>query len=631
MSRFKADKYASSDKSKLPEERQKPTSLRKPLARLHQEFLRPYRLSFAVCLMGLLVQSMLVLPVPILQGRILDMLLPFAEAAKAGKPALAVSSQVMFGIATGLAGIVTCQLLRTSLSWAVSNTTGRISQEVVVELRAALHKKLMRLPMAYFDAQQTGRLMARVTSDVGSILSFVNSGLLQLINDLILAVGIAALLFWLQWRLALIAMVVMPLYMINQKIFSGKIRQLSKAIRSQVSSIYALLSERVSAVRVVRGCAQESNELAELDKRIDHHRELSWKNTRTGALLGLLATLITGLGTMGVLMGGILLVGRGRLTMGELLAFYSLIGQLYGPIVRLTQFQATAQSTAVAIERLCEVLDEPETVTDTPDSQPVIQPQGAIELNDVHFQYQPDGPQVIDGVTLNIHPGMTLGIIGPSGAGKTTLLALIARLYDVHPPTGDGEILFDGQKISHWLLADLRQQIALVPQQALLFEGTIRTNLAYARPDATDQDLQAALDIADLQTTISRLPTGLETAVGERGVTLSGGQRQRLALARSIIAKPSVMLLDDCTSALDAETESRIQESLADRLPGRTCIIVSQKTSSVRNADQIIVMDKGKILEQGTHQELVEFGGWYASTYAAQTSAMTDKIYDEAA
>ena len=317
--------------------------------------------------------------------------------------------------------------------------------------------------------------------------------------------------------------------------------------------------------------------------------------------------------------------------MGELLAFYSLIGQLYGPIVRLTQFQATAQSTAVAIERLCEVLDEPETVTDTPDSQPVIQPQGAIELNDVHFQYQPDGPQVIDGVTLNIHPGMTLGIIGPSGAGKTTLLALIACLYDVLPPTGDGTILFDGQKISHWLLADLRQQIALVPQQALLFEGTIRTNLAYARPDATEQELQAALDIADLQTTISRLPAGLETAVGERGVTLSGGQRQRLALARSIIAKPSVMLLDDCTSALDAETESRIQESLADRLPGRTCIIVSQKTSSVRNADQIIVMDKGKILEQGTHQELVALGGWYASTYAAQTSAMTDKIYDEAA
>jgi ABC-type multidrug transport system fused ATPase/permease subunit len=384
-------------------------------------------------------------------------------------------------------------------------------------------------------------------------------------------------------------------------------------------------------VRVVRGCAQESNELAELDKRIDHHRELSWKNTRTGALLGLLATLITGLGTMGVLIGGILLVGRGRLTMGELLAFYSLIGQLYGPIVRLTQFQATAQSTAVAIERLCEVLDEPETVTDSPDSQPVIQPQGAIELKDVHFQYQPDGPQVIDGVTLNIHPGMTLGIIGPSGAGKTTLLALIARLYDVLPPTGDGEILFDGHKISHWFLADLRQQIALVPQQALLFEGTIRTNLAYARPDATDHDLQAALDIADLQTTISRLPTGLETAVGERGVTLSGGQRQRLALARSIIAKPSVMLLDDCTSALDAETESRIQESLADRLPGRTCVIVSQKTSSVRNADLIIVMDKGKIAEQGTHQELVAFGGWYASTYAAQTSAMTDKIYDEAA
>ncbi|MCY2935935.1 MAG: ABC transporter ATP-binding protein [Planctomycetota bacterium] len=625
MTKFKSMKHASTEAP------QKPVSLRIPLARLNQQFLRPYRLSFLICLTGLLIQSLLILPVPLLQGRILDLLLPFAEATEQGRPPIDLGSQLIQSIATGLALIVACQLLRTSLSWAVSNTMGRISQEVVVQLRSTLHQKLMRLPMAYFDAQQTGRLMARVTSDVGSILSFVNSGLLQLVNDLILALGIAALLFWLQWRLALIAMVVMPLYLLNQMVFSGKIRQLSLSIRSQVSSIYALLSERVSAVRVVRGCAQEAEELAQLDKRIDHHRELSWKNTRTSALLSLLATLITGLGTLGVLIGGILLIGQNQLTMGELLAFYSLIGQLYGPIVRLTQFQATAQSTSVSIERLCEVLDEPETLSDSPDAKPLITPQGAISLENIHFRYQPDSPEVITSLTLNIKPGTMLGIIGPSGAGKTTLLALIARLYDIVPPTSQGEVRFDGHNIRHWLLADLRKHIALVPQQALLFEGTILTNLTYACPDASEPEIKAALEITDLQTTINHLPNGLQTSVSERGMTLSGGQRQRLALARSIIAKPAVLLLDDCTSALDAETESRIQESLVHNLPGRTSVVVSQKCSSVRQADLIIVLDKGKIIEQGTHTELVGLGGWYSATFKAQTTALTDKIYDEAA
>lgn len=604
-----------------PGEREKPTSVIVPLRRLEREFLRGYRSDFALCLLGLMAQSVLVLPVPLLQGRILDRLLPYATPDAASRPV--AGAEIYQAIALGLAAIVACHLTRTALSWAVSNRIGRISQEVVVSLRAALHQKLMRLPMAYFDTQQTGRLMARVTSDVGSILSFVNGGLLQLVNDLILAMGIAGVLVYLQWRLALIALVVLPAYLVNQKLFSKKIRALSQAIRSQVASIYALLSERVSAVRVVRGCAREHSEQAELDTRIERHRELSWQNTRVGARLNLFAAMITGAGTIGVLIGGVTLVGRGWLTMGELLAFYSLIGQLYGPIVRLTQFQATAQSTAVSIERLCEVLDEPETIADRPDARSIAKPEGALAMEDVRFRYGGEqSKMVIDGVSLAIEPGMIVGVIGPSGAGKTTLLALMARLYDV-PEADSGHVLFDGLDVRDWKLADLRAAVALVPQQSLLFEGTIRTNLTYARPDASEEDLTAALELADLRTTVDRLPQGLETPVGERGVTLSGGQRQRLALARAIVANPTVLLLDDCTSALDAQTESRIQEALRTRLKGRTCVIVSQKISSVRNADLILVFDRGRIVEQGRHAELIEQGGWYAETYEAQTSALT--------
>jgi ABC-type multidrug transport system fused ATPase/permease subunit len=583
------------------------------LLRLERTFLKPYRPTFALAWAGLLAQSLLLLPIPLLQGWVLDRLVPLAGKGIAG------AREAMPGVAAALATMVLCHLARATLSWRVAATMGRVSQEVVVALRSALHRKLMRLPMAYFDAQQTGRLMARVTSDVGSILSFVNSGLIQLLNDLIVAVGIAAVLVWLNGRLAAIALVVLPLYVLNQSLFARKIRALSLEIRAQVSAIYALLSERVSAVRVVRSFAKQDAELAALDERIRTHRDLSWRNTRLGATLGLLATLISGAGTVAVLTLGAWLVGRGELTVGGLLAFYSLIGQLYGPIVRLTQFQATAQATAVSIERLFEIFDEPEPVSDTPGARPLEAPVGRIEFRDVSFRYRDDLPDVLEGINLTLEPGRTLGLIGPSGAGKSTLLALAARLYDVEP--GRGRVLFDGVDVRDWRLADLRRAVGLVPQSALLFEGTIRSNLAYAREDADEAALWDALKTADLAATVAALPDGLDAPVGERGLSLSGGQRQRLALARALVAGPSVLLLDDCTSALDAETEGRIQDALHAR-GGATRVIVSHKASSVCRADWIAVLHDGRIVEQGTHDDLMAADGPYAANYRAQTESL---------
>jgi ABC-type multidrug transport system fused ATPase/permease subunit len=619
-----------------------------PLLRLEADFLRPYRGAIAVGLVGLLVQSVLLLPVPLLQGWVVDRLVALA-ATREGIAGADAATRAAIGraIALALGATVALHLARAAISWWTAARMGRISQEVVVALRGAVHRKLMRLPMAYFDAHQTGKLMARVTSDVGGIFMFIRSGIIQLLSDLILAAAIAVLLVWLQWRLAAVALVAVPLYAANQRYFFTRLKTLSDDIRAQIAALYALLSERVSAVRVVRSYAKEEAELAALDERIDAHRALSWANTRASALLGALATLISGLGTVFVIAYGVVLVGRGTITIGELLAFYALVGQLYAPIVRLTQFQATALSTQVSVERLYQIFDEPEPVRDRAGARPIAEPRGALEFRGVRFAYPArrrddedededageghdhavGGKPILDGVDLTIEPGMRLGVLGPSGAGKSTLLALAPRLYDVPEGTDErgnphGAVLFDGVDVREWKLADLRRAVALVPQQALLFEGTIRSNLLYARADATEAELRRALEIADLAATIDALPAGIDTAVGERGFSLSGGQRQRLALARAIVSSPAVLLLDDCTSALDAETEARIQQALQAHLPGRTCVIVSHKVSSVRLCDLIVVLDDGRIAERGTHEELLALHGHYAATYAQQTRAL---------
>jgi ABC-type multidrug transport system fused ATPase/permease subunit len=612
------------------------------LHRFEAEFLRSYRGRILLGLLGLLIQSVLLLPIPLLQGWVVDRLVAYCQAGgrspSSESPTSALSapaavsggpsrSSVIRAVVTALAATIVLHGARTVLAWRIAAMMGRISQEVVVALRGALHRKLMRLPMAYFDSQQTGRLMARVTSDVGSILMFIRSGILQLLNDLILSMAIAVLLAWLQWRLALVALVAVPLYALNQRAFFGTLRQLSDEIRTQVAALYALLSERVSAVRVVRSYAKEEDELKELDERIDCHRDLSWDNTRAAAAVGALAALISGLGTVFVIAYGILLVGHGLLSVGELLAIYALVGQLYQPIVRLTQFQATALATQVSVERLYEIFDEPEPVRDCPGAAAIVTPRGVIEYRGVSFAYSAEGAKVLVDINLRIEPGMRLGVLGPSGSGKSTLLALVPRLYDV--PEGIdasgrswGAVCFDGRDVRDLKLADLRKAVALVPQQALLFEGTIRTNLLYANPEATDAQMWEALQIADFADTVDSLAAGLDTPVGERGYSLSGGQRQRLALARAVVAQPTVLLLDDCTSALDSETESRIQQALDRRLPGRTFVIVSHKVASVRGTDRIVVLEAGRIVERGIHTELLARGGHYFETHRQQTSAM---------
>ena len=571
------------------------------LGRLEAQFLRPHRWTVALALAGMLAQSVLLLPIPLLQGWVIDKLVVLFEQSRTlpSADAGAIARRILVALAASVA----CHVVRMGLSWKVSATISRVSLEVVRGLTDAMHRKLQRLPVAYYDREQTGRLMARITGDVGSLLIFLNTASLQLASDLVLAVGIVGTLLWLHGPLALVSFLAVPLYVFNHRAFAGRLRELSRAVRSHLAGLYGLLSERVSAVRVVRSFAQEETEVAELDGRIDAHRELGWAHLRLGALQAAAAILITGAGTVAVLMYGAALVRRGELSVGELLAFYTLLAQFYNPIVRLTQFAGTAAATQVAVDRIIEVLDEPETLADRPDARPVREPQGALAFRDVSFSYRSGGPLVLRGVDLKIEPGRTVALLGPSGAGKSTLLALAPRLYEV--PEGRGAVLLDGHDVRGVRLADLRRAVALVPQQAMLFEGTIRSNLTYARPGASAEEIRRALEVADLAEMVEALPRGLETPVGERGFSLSGGQRQRLALARALIADPAVLLLDDCTSALDAETEARLFDALEASRPGRTTVVVTHKVSSVRRADWVVLLQAGRVVEQGLPQKLL--------------------------
>ncbi|MDB5350180.1 MAG: putative multidrug export ATP-binding/permease protein [Planctomycetota bacterium] len=595
------------------------------LGRVESEFLRPHRIAMLGALVVMLVQSLLALPIPLLQGWAVDQLLPLFRL---GEIRTSADNGRLAGLlAAVLASSVACHAGRMLLGWKAAAIMSRVALEAVRDLTDALHRKLQRQAMRYFDRHQTGQILARLTGDVGSLLLFLNGGSLTLISDLVLSVGIAALMLWLSPKLALACLVVLPLYALFHRQFAAVIQDRSRRARQQASALCSLLSERLSAVRVVRSFAKEDVELAALDRQIDAQREIGWDCLRISAWQGAIATLIGGCGTVLVVVEGVVLVRRGEMTVGEMLAFHAMVVQLYNPIVRLAGFQPTMAATAVAASRIVEVLDEPEVAVTSGPRHRLDRLTGGLSYRGVSFSYGPARGKTLAAIDLEISPGMTLGVLGASASGKSTLLALAPRIYDLGE--GDGSILLGGRDIRDFSLADLRRAVALVPQQALLFEGTIRSNLTYAHPEATRKTILDAVQTADLAELIDSLPLGLDTPVGERGHTLSGGQRQRLALARALVAEPAILLLDDCTSALDAETEARIQDALARHRPDRTRVVVSHKVSSVRNADRIVVLCSGQIAESGTHDDLMRQAGLYARTYRRQTESLVYGAIEE--
>ncbi len=509
--------------------------------------------------------------------------------------------------------LVGVALLRGVFNFLQGYLSEVTSQGIAYEMRNEIFTKVQKLSFSYHDQSQTGKLMTRMTSDVELVRMFTGNGLLQLTSAVLLLVGTLVILFSLNATLTLIFLGMIPPIMLVFGLFVRLIMPLSKTVQEKLANINTILQENLAGIRVVKAFAREDYER---DRFAVGNQELLTQNINLVKLFSSsfpLIFFIANLGVVGVVwVGGLQVIG-GRMSLGEIVAFLSYQMFFLMPIFMLG-FVGTILSRAEAsAQRIFEVLDAQSDVVDKPDAVDMPRIDGQVEFENVSFGYS-GGEKVIDGVSFTALPNQTVAIMGKTGSGKSSIINLIPRFYDA----SSGRILIDGHDIRDVSLESLRSQIGLVLQETTLFSGTIRENIAYGRPDASDEEVRQAAEIAQASEFIEEMPDGYETLIGERGVGLSGGQKQRIAIARALLVQPRILIMDDSTSSVDAETEYKIQQALEDLRQGRTTFVIAQRISTVRNADQILLLEDGKLAASGTHTQLLECCEIYAEILATQ-------------
>ena len=505
----------------------------------------------------------------------------------------------------------------TSIKGGVAFLQGRwieiASQNVAYDLRNAIHRQLSSLSFSYHDRTETGQLLSRAVQDVERIRFLTGRALLRIVEGGTLLLGTAGMLLLINPRLALLTLVTTPLLAYRALGFGRHFRPLSLAIQQQLATLTTLLEQNLRGARVVKAFAQEEAEIARFDRENERWFSLATDAARLQAVNMPIMDLIANVGTIFVIWYGGQLVIRGGLTLGELVAFATYMAQLVQPVRRLG-FIVSAVAQAIASgERIFEILDAESEVRDAHGAQTLPRVSGHVIFEEVSFAYFGRHP-VLRELSLEARPGQVIALLGATGSGKSTIINLIPRFYD---PTM-GRITIDGYDIRCVTLNSLREQIGIVLQETTLFATTIRENIAFGRPDADEDEIIAAAQAAQAHRFITEMPQGYDTPVGERGVTLSGGQKQRIAIARALLLDPRILILDDATSSVDAETEQIIQEALQRLIHGRTSFVIAQRLSTVRMADLVVVLDKGRIAAQGTHEELLHTSGLYAEIYHRQ-------------
>ncbi|QAT82875.1 Lipid A export ATP-binding/permease MsbA [Corallococcus coralloides] len=540
-------------------------------------------------------------------GALLSLLL--VSVANLGAPQM-IRIAIDHGLARGeirpvwlaVGGLVAIALGRGLFNFLQGYLAERASQGVAFDLRDALFARIQRLSFSYYDQAQTGQLLTRLTSDVEAVRTFVGSGVVQFAAAAAMLVGCAGLLLYLDPVLALAALSTVPPILWVLRRFMRRMRPLFGQLQALLGSLNTTLQEDLRGLRVVRAFSGEAREMERYGKT---NAELKEKNLRVVDALAANFPFVTFFANLGMLM----VVGVGgwrifhqELTLGELVAFNSYLAFLLMPLMTLGFFAASMSRASASAQRVFELLDTAVEVADRPGAVPLPPLQGRIELRDVRFRYAGSDREILRGVSVTLEPGQLVAVLGTTGSGKSTLINLLPRFYDV---TG-GAVLLDGHDVRDVTLASLRSQLGVVLQDALLFSGTVRENIAYGRPEATQAQVEAAAEAAQAAEFIRELPQGYDTRVGERGVGLSGGQRQRLAIARALLTDPRLLILDDSTSAVDARTETAIQGALDAlmRDKRRTAIVIAQRISTVRDADLILVLDEGRIAAKGRHEEL---------------------------
>jgi ABC-type multidrug transport system fused ATPase/permease subunit len=575
----------------------------RPLLRL-LAFLRPYWLFTAGAYFCVVLNAVFTLVVPALLGHAVD--------DGIGKGDMSVVAKTGFLI-------LAASTLRGLAAFAQGYLAESSAQGVSYQLRKALYAHVQRLSFSFHDQAQTGELMARATADVEAVRAFSGRGLTQIAIMLLLLVGVAIALFRMNWQLALLSMLLLPAVAWRAYTFGRQVRPMHRAVQNEIALLANRIQESVSGIHVVKAFGREELEIERFDVQNQTLFQRYVVAARSTALNAPFLDMLSNVCTLLMLWVGGILVVWGDLSYGELVAFYAYLLQLVLPIRRGGWLMTMAARASASSERIFEILDSPVTVADREDATVLPPLVGSVEFQDVSCSYYPGRP-VLQHVTFRAEPGQTIALVGATGSGKTSIANLIPRFYDVD----GGQVLVDGHDVRDVKLTSLRQQIGMVMQETLLFADTIRSNIAYGRPGATDDEIRAAARAARADEFIERLPGAYDTGVEERGVSLSGGQKQRIAIARALLMNPRILILDEFTSSVDVATERLIRQALIELMRNRTTFVIAHRLSTVRAADQILVLEGGQVVAHGTHEELLAKSPVYRDTYALQLQSDDD-------
>jgi subfamily B ATP-binding cassette protein MsbA len=521
----------------------------------------------------------------------------------------ACAATLMIAISTGL------------LTYAYTRVLGVVAQKIVADLRGGLFAHMQRLSLRFHDRQRTGDLITRLTSDVGSIQDVLANGVIILFSNGFLLLGMVSMMMWLNWRFALAALSVSPLLFASVFLYSRRVRVASRAVRASNGLLASLAQETLSSIRIVQGLAQEDQQDERFQMQAATGGQAYLESVRYQARVAPMVDVLAACGLAMVMYYGATRVMSGALSTGDVIVFFAYVTNLYSPMRALSRLSYSLGKAAVGAERIGEVMGQRSDVLNRENAVTATNVSGPVEFRDVEFEYE-SGRPVLSGINLKVATGETVAVVGATAAGKSTLVSLLPRFYD---PTA-GVVLLNGNDIRDFTVQSLRERISLVLQDALLFSGTVRENITFGRPGASDEEVVAAARLANAHEFIECLPQGYETRIAERGLTLSGGQKQRIAIARAILRDAPVLILDEPTSGLDAVSERQVVEALQRAAYKRTTLVIAHRFASIRFADRIVVMDRGRIIEQGTHRELLARNGKYASLYAMQMGASATEL-----
>ena len=582
------------------------------MARRFAPYLRPRWAGFALALLGMVGETANDPANPWPLKLVFDMLLGRHRRAIFGVSLGTRSDQMLFlGMIT--AAIVVLAALSGLFSYWREYSLSRTGQELAFDLRAALYAQIQRLSLGFHERQRTGDLITRVTRDIDSVQDFLSDSLFTILGSVLSILGMFVVMLWMDRVLALAAFVLAPVLFGVVHSYTRRIKELSRQQRQQDGALASVAQEAISAARVVKAFAREEHENQRFQEHGKRSLETGLEVARLEARFGWLVSVVTALGTAAVIALGVVRVLAGLVTPGDLIVFTSYLNRFYRPMRAFSRELTRVSRALVRAERVVEVLDADPGVKDEPGARTAPRFRGALRFEAVSFAYQ-RGPIVLRDVSFAVEPGQTVALVGATGAGKSSLAALIPRFYDPF----DGRILIDETEIRRCTLRSLRGQISLVLQESVLFQATIAENIAYGNPAASPAEIVAAARAAHADEFIRALPEGYETVVGERGATLSGGQRQRIAIARALIRDSPIVILDEPTTGLDAATEALILDGLRRLMAGRTTVVIAHNLSTVEGADLILVLDAGRIVERGTHAELLARRGRYYDLYSLQ-------------